>query len=80
MLRKFAQVIELLPGENAIAVWLCTWQLARGRTHGDDYGLCFEAFFFAVVIGCNNKMVSVEATGATDDSHAGIVEVLQHVI
>ena len=79
MLWHFGQVVELLPGQNSLAVWFSTRQLTRCSPDSQDDGLGFKAFFFSGGVGRNHKVVAVESAGAVDDSHAGIVEVLKHV-
>jgi hypothetical protein len=75
----FGKIVELLPGENSLAVWFSTRQLTRCCPDSQDDGLGFETFFFSGGVGCNDKVVAVEPTGAVNDSHAGIVKVLKHV-
>ena len=61
MLWQFIQVIKLGPGEDAVAIWLGIWQLARVRTNGDDDGLGFHALrLTAVGWGSNHVVVAIE--------------------
>ena len=79
MLWHFGQVVELLPGENSLAVWFSARQLARCRTNSEDDGLRFKTLFFSGCVGRNHDVVAVETPRAVDDSNAGILEVLKHV-
>ena len=79
MLWHFGQVVKLLPGENSLAIWLRARQLSRRCADSNNDCLGSEAFFFSGCVGGNNKVVAVKPTGAVDDSHAGILEVLKHV-
>ena len=70
MLWQFGEVIEVEPGENSLTVWRSAWQSSRMRAYGHDDGFGFDALFFAVGVGGDHVVVSVEASRTLNDAHA----------
>ena len=80
MLRQLGEVVELGPGENALAVWLGCWQFARVGTDGHDDGLRFHLDGLAAIRRFKNHVVvAVEATKTVEHSNARRGEHVVHL-
>ena len=74
LLRHLVDVVDLLPGQDPLAVGLRGGQRARGGAGGDQDRVGVERLLRAVVGGDHDPLGSVQATAAAHDPHVLAVQ------
>ena len=79
VLGQFVKVVQLLPGEDPLAVRLGGIEFARVRADGDENGVGLELVFRAIRLGHIDKIRAGQAAAALDDFDARFVQALLDV-